>query len=161
MVCKRQEVIDSFKSGHIFDRNRTDYLIIYMIKIFFLLLCWSLPVALYKLLQSLKSESDLYVAGLMAVIFIIVCMVMGFMLSKMTVGLYIDIIDNRKNLEVYEVSCNIKNVYKAIKKCKGASWYACKLMEDSGILADGNGNCTVYYVEYDGAKTVINISENS
>lgn len=37
--------------------------------------------------------------------------------------------------------------------------YASKLLEDDTILAKGNGNSVVYYVEYNGVKVVVNIGK--
>lgn len=156
MECKSQVVIDSFKSGHIFDRDRMYYFLIFLIKAFLSILCGSTPFLVFNLQHSFKS---LYVGVGLIIAIIFVFVVTGFTLSKMTVGLYIDIIDAREGLVVYEESCNIQNVDKIIKKCRGCYMYASKLLEDDSILAEGNGNSVVYYVEYNGVKVVVNISK--
>lgn len=157
MECKSQVVIDSFKSGHIFDRDRMYYFLIFLIKAFLSILCGSMPFLVFILQHSFKS---LYVTGVgLIVAIILIFVVTGFTFSKMLVGLYIDIIDAREGLVVYEESCNIQNVGKVVKKCRGCYMYASKLLEDDTILAGGNGNSIVYYVEYNGVKVVVNIGK--
>lgn len=84
MEYKSQVVIDSFKSGHIFDRDRMYYFLIFLIKVFLSILCGSTPFLVFNLQHSFKS---LYVGVGLIVAIIFVFVVTGFTLSKMTVVL--------------------------------------------------------------------------